>query len=282
MKWLIAMLMFTVASCGYGYPKEFMPENDLYKQDNFFLTNMNETTFNQVATTIYNIYKPIVAGLGGNLVLKLNWKDSTVNAYADREDGNWNISFFGGLARRPEMTADGFAMVVCHELSHHLGGFPLYQGDAWASNEGQSDYSAAHVCMQKYFAGDKTNVPYLQVAAVNKCKAIYTGQKLRECYHRMVAAKSCADLLGALNGNAKPSFGTFDPKVVRRTSDSHPDAQCRLDTMVAGTLCQAPWDDRVIPTARNQGTYNCNIDNKLEAKVTRPRCWYAPASQSRL
>ena len=48
----------------------------------------------------------------------------------------WVVAMFGGLARRPEVTKDAFQFVVCHEVGHHLAGWPFAYD--WASNEGQS------------------------------------------------------------------------------------------------------------------------------------------------
>jgi len=269
----LLIALFAVASfcqIAQGATQSFMPENTLSDEDYLWSDGeygINETIFNKVANDIYNIYKPIVKNLGGNLVMHLDWRDSTINAYADRNDGNWNISFFGGLARRKEIDKDGlgFALVVCHELAHHIASVPLYTGDDWAAIEGQSDQVGVQVCMQKYLAGTTKNVSSLSSYAVNKCKAAYSGQRLRECYNQMVAAKSCSDLLASLNREAV-RFETPSKVVVRRTMESHPPAQCRLDTYVAGITCKKQWDDSVLPSWSDESKYNCE----------RPRCWYAP------
>jgi hypothetical protein len=267
---LAALWLATSFACGTGQAQarvSFMPENNLGYEDNLWEGEeygISENTFNKVTSTIYSIYKPIISKLGGNLVINTEWRDSTVNAYADREDGNWNISFFGGLARRKEMTEGGFALVVCHELAHHIGAVPIYSGDTWASIEGQSDQVGMQACLKKYFAGIKEEVKTLSTYAVNKCKGVYSGQDLRECYHKMSAAKSCADLLASLNGESI-RFETPSKVVVSRTRESHPPAQCRLDTYVVGTLCKKTWDDAVLPDWSNESKYNCE----------RPKCWYA-------
>ena len=69
---------------------------------------------------------------------------NTVNANASQRGRTWIVNMYGGLARRPEITPDGFAMVLCHELGHHMGGFPFVSG--WAANEGQSDLFATLSC----------------------------------------------------------------------------------------------------------------------------------------
>jgi hypothetical protein len=63
---------------------------------------------------------------------------------------------YGGLARHGEITPDGFALVLCHEIGHHLGGVPRYSGaNGWASNEGQSDYFAATKCLRRAWQSDQ-------------------------------------------------------------------------------------------------------------------------------
>jgi Zn-dependent protease with chaperone function len=53
---------------------------------------------------------------------------------------------FGGLARDPLVTKDGFSAVICHEIGHHIAGAPR-KGFSWASNEGQADYFATTKCL---------------------------------------------------------------------------------------------------------------------------------------
>ena len=64
----------------------------------------------------------------------------------------YKVIMFGGLARRPEITADGFLLVVCHELGHHLAGYPFI--DDWAANEGQADYFATQSCTKNIWQND--------------------------------------------------------------------------------------------------------------------------------
>jgi hypothetical protein len=41
-------------------------------------------------------------------------------------------------------------LIICHELGHHVGGFPFVSGTPfggyWAATEGQSDYYSTQVC----------------------------------------------------------------------------------------------------------------------------------------
>ena len=56
------------------------------------------------------------------------------------------------------------------------------------------------------------------------------------CYRTAMAGKSVADLLATLGKQDLPSFLTPDENRVTRTYNSHPKAQCRLDTYLSGAL----------------------------------------------
>ena len=273
----LLLALFAVASfcqIAQGATHSFMEENNLHLESDLTgdeTYGISRNTFNEIMAKAEKIFAPIVANLGGVLDIQGDFTDSTVNAYASREGNTYIVRMFGGLAKRKEITPDGFAMVVCHELSHHIGGIPLYAGEEWASNEGNSDYVASLNCMRKMFADDTTDVKSLDPIAVNKCKAVYKGQDLRSCYHILAGAKSCADLLAALNGETV-SFGKTSKVVVRKTMDTHPPAICRLQTYVAGALCSAKWDDSMIPSTKEEA-YRVSCPT---GEYARPRCWYAP------
>jgi hypothetical protein len=257
----------------------FMPENNLHLQDNLFSENgMTEEMFNNIIDQVEAYYKPIVSNLGGDLYVERNWDDATVNAYASQEGSTWKVAMFGGLARRPEVTPDGFAMVVCHELGHHVAGWPYVQ--SWAANEGQSDYFALHACAKNLWkdqTAENDQAKYSVDAYAKKLCEAYSKSDMGMCYRSMSAGYSLANLLGALN-NQKVSFTTPDKTIVSRTNNSHPKAQCRLDTYVAGILCAATWNDDLIPkNAKESAKYMCTSTDMTNYAITaRPRCWFKP------
>ncbi|MCF2910466.1 hypothetical protein L1285_19330 [Pseudoalteromonas sp. DL2-H2.2] len=276
------------------YSEIIMPENNLHLRHNAMSGDMTEDDFNRIIDEINVIYEPIVNSHGANLVWRRNWDDNTVNAYALQQGNNWIVSMFGGLARAPEVTEDGFALVVCHELGHHLGGFP-FKGTRWASSEGQSDYFASHACAKQIWA-DEDNTPYrytVNATAKAKCDATYGNfydQNL--CYRTAMAGYSLASLLAAGRGQTV-SFDDRDTSVVSQTYEAHPQPQCRLDTYVEGALCKIDNDDYLIPgkdvtlgrqsiyaeleAARNHCasiSHSLNVPNANDAY--RPKCWYKP------
>jgi hypothetical protein len=275
MKWHSYLLSVAIAtiftmSCSMdvkaqGKIKKFMPENTLYLQDNHFVTNITQDEFNAMLDRVESHYKPIIEARGKTFTLIRKWEDSTVNAYAQQQGNNWMVTMFGGMARRSEMNAAGFALVACHEVGHHLGGYPTYASAPWAANEGQSDYFSTVACAKKIF-GD-LDAGTINSNAKAKCEAKYSDPaKKNACFVSVSAGQSLGNLLGNLGGTGFPNYDTPDKSV--KKADEHPKAQCRLDTYLAGALCDQPWVDSLIPTDMS-GT--CN---------TRPKCWSGDTGQT--
>ncbi len=256
-----------ITSCGVQgqvQMQSFMPENYLHIYDSLAGSNISEQEFNQIIAEAQNIYKPIISTFGGNFVIQKDWMDSTVNAYATKQGNTWIVKMFGGMARRQEMTPDGFRLVVCHEIGHHMAGFPLYQNSDM-SNEGQSDYFATHVCFRKMMENKRDQLTDVHPKITSDCNGFWKNSKNRYiCKRAMMGGISLSNLLASLGGE-RADIERKDPKRVPRTQDSHPAAQCRLDTYVAGSLCKNSWEDRTIPMSEGEST-SCE---------NRPTCWYA-------
>ena len=273
--------------------ESFMPKNNLHLQDNKLRINANnlvQTKFNEIIDNVIHRYGPVVAAFGGNLSANRYWDDSTVNASAEQFGNNWIVNMYGGLARRDEITPDGFAMVVCHELGHHLGGFSFYSDADWAGAEGQADYFALQTCAKDLWANDKEeNAKHrasVTTKAKMKCDSIYTKTEEQDiCYRSSDASLSLASLLAALGDDKKPSYETPDLSSVSQTNPYHPAAQCRLDTYLAGFTCLAAMDHRIIPgknvkNGRNSleaeqesARYSCTNSGGFKDGI-RPSCWF--------
>jgi hypothetical protein len=261
---------------------DFLPPNDLHLEDNIHsFTGLSEEQFNQVLNRIEEVYAPIVDSLGGVLRIRRNWRSSTVNANASRLLNRWIVRMYGGLARRPEVTPDGFALVVCHEIGHHVAGFPTLPF-RWAAAEGQSDYFATLACGRSLWQDDVEGNRMARSAIPDypksRCDAVYSDENDQNlCYRQVLAGYSLANLLSAVSGGSGISFETTDPHVTDKTFVSHPQAQCRLDTYTAGALCTAQWDDHVTPKSEaDSANYTCNLFQGF-GEGTRPLCWFKPA-----
>ncbi len=269
---------------------DFMPPNDLWKEDGLERAGgITEAEFNEAIDAAEAYFKPVIAAFGGTLKVNRLWTDSTVNASAIQTGSSWQVNMYGGLARRPEVSRDGFALVLCHEIGHHLGGYPY--SSAWAANEGSADYFATLACGRQLWSDElETNASYrdaieaIPTALCNKAWSTTAEQNL--CYRMTAAGKSLADLLSALGGTTS-SYSTPDKSVVSTTVNSHPAGQCRLDTYTAGAICTKTWEVKVIP-GRDLGSKRNAKEGEQDAlRVTcnqseglsfgyRPSCWFKP------
>jgi hypothetical protein len=273
------------------------PNNQFYGVG--FAGGISENTFNKVIDAAEKIYKPIIKAKGANLTVVRKWSDGTVNAYAEQNGSEWKVSMFGGLARHPEITADGFAEVLCHEIGHHIGGAPKYRGNPWASVEGQSDYFATLKCMHKMIA-ELQEWPTLaeplddvDPLVAERCKAAWPSNETdyKICVRSSYGGLSLARLLASLNKETVPQFNTPDTSKVGRTNENHPKGQCRLDTYFAGAVCNV--DPNIEPSGTDETVGVCTgvgatflqaINKGMSAYTDglgmRPGCWYSDQAGS--
>jgi hypothetical protein len=259
----------------------FMPPNNLHKQVVPQGSSMTEAEFGDIIDSVIDVYQADAAKFGAKIQANKLWDNNTVNASANQAGNVWHVNMYGGLARRPEVTPDGFALVVCHELGHHFAGFPHYVG-RWASSEGESDYFATQACARRVWGSASETVEAVDPVAKQKCDLSWaTAGERNLCYRIAMGGKSLAHLLSQLGGGGVPQFGTPDTRVVPKTSTSHPAGQCRLDTYFAGALCKAKFRVGFIP---GKGNPNGQDSKYAEFEMlggscdNRPRCWYAPGS----
>lgn len=250
----------------YGFKKSFLPENNFHETRRYYAAGeVTEEDFNDVLEAIRTIYEPIFWNHGATLNVYGDWNDNTVNAYADQAGTAWNVSFFGGLAKHIYMTREGFALVACHEIGHHIGGLPLYTDNPWASIEGQSDIYATTACAKMMF--DENSPLAYKWSFMKKKPKPTPGDNCNSsvCKLSLEAGLSLGKVLAELNDESMPSYETPSKVVVKKTMESHPPSQCRLDSYKVGALCNKPWNNSVIPkTKAQENAVNCE----------RPKCWY--------
>ncbi len=276
------------ASAAYA---DFLPPNDLYLQDNQrSITNVNEGQFNDIIDEAIAYYGPFLKkNFNANLVVNRLWTDSTVNASANQFFNTWTVNMYGGMARRPEVTADSFAIVLCHEFGHHLGGYPFKA--SWAASEGEADYFATQSCTRDLWK-DQVEKNALARAKITKyskaeCDKVWSLEADQDlCYRTMIAGDGLGKLLAVLTGSAT-SLSTPSKKIVGTTNiASYPDGQCRLDTYAEGALCTQDFDATMIPGKDLGSKRNSASAEKISGKYTclnqefdsglRPACWFKP------
>ena len=281
------VVAYPVMACTPDATEGFVPKNNLKISVNAKrLGGLSEQQFNDVITKVETVYAPIVSQYGGNLTVIRNWEDPTVNAYAQQSGKTWKVSMFGGLARHETITEDGFALVVCHEIGHHIGGAPRKispWSSPWASNEGQADYFANLKCLRKSWINDNNEAIVAAMTDVPKTLVEACGQKhvfnadVAMCIRGGMAGMSVAKLFQALRGaTVEPKFETPDARVVSKTDDNHPAYQCRLDTYFQGSLCGVSMNEDVSATDEVQGTCHNSLGHTVG---TRPLCWFKPGVQ---
>lgn len=280
---LIASLVAAIPSmaCTPDGKKGFVPENTLkISQYAKRFGGISEAQFNGTIDKIETIYAPIISNMGANLVVERKWDDATVNAYAQQAGKVWKVSMFGGLARHDAITEDGFALVVCHEIGHHIGGAPRKVSawtSPWASNEGQADYFATLKCLRKAWNNDN-NEEIVRAMTVpetlkKKCSEQYLWNvDYAICVRGGMAGLSVAKLFQSLrSSNVEPKFDTPDTKIVTKTDDAHPATQCRLDTYFQGALCEISMNEDVSATSEVAGTCHASLGY---TRGVRPLCWF--------
>lgn len=286
MKLIALTLLLTSLSslaCTSDGKEGFLPENDMNIPVGMKTNGgITEAEFNAVIDRFEPIYAPIVSRMGGKLKINRKWTDGTVNASAQQFFGSWNVNMFGGLARHEKITADGFALVLCHELGHHLGGASKVGNFLmrWASNEGQSDYFATLKCLRIGWLNDnneaivaKMNAPKFLVDSCNKAFGDKAERAL--CVRGGMAGASVAGLFAAMRNKPEAQFNTPDANVVTKTNDAHPAHQCRLDTYFQGALCEKSHNEDVSQKDEVQGTCHGSTGHTVGL---RPLCWFKPKS----
>jgi hypothetical protein len=276
----LTLIVSTSFACDIEGKSGFAPENDLKISPWDKASNgMTEARFLKIIKSVSDVYAPIVASRGGTLKMNSDWNTSMVNARAVRKGNIWNVNMYGGLARHPLNTDDGFALVVCHELAHHLGGAPRI-GGSWVANEGQADYFGAMKCFKRVFEKEDNmaivSKMTVDAEATAKCEMVYkNADEVALCQRVAMAGKALGNILSSLSDKATVALGTPSKAVVSRTYDDHPAAQCRLDTYFQGALCDKSYDQ---DTSNNNPTIGTCVLRDGYIVGVRPLCWYKPGT----
>jgi len=289
---IAVLLLQTTAFASKHEHCNFIPKNDLNIPVGMELRagGITEEQFNTVIDKVISYYEPIIKSKGGTLKMNRLWEDGTVNASAQRQGKTWVVNMYGGLARHSVTTPDGFALVLCHELGHHLGGFPqsggILGGNAWASNEGQADYFATMKCFRRSYetADNASVISTLSIPQTMKTKCadhFKSTNEINLCLREAMAGQVLANLLWALGNGQKsftdakpmPSVDTPNTNVVSKTDNAHPEAQCRLDTYFAGSICPISYTEEF---GKKDPITGACAQEKGDKFGYRPLCWYKP------
>ncbi len=279
----ILLLTLSVISNPISASEEFgcLPDSDLKYETSGFKGLDNREKTDDIIRDFKRIFAPYVKDkLGKELKIMNDWENPKVNAHATKDDnGNPLIKLNGGMVRHPDMKTEGIYFILCHELGHFFGGAPRqYRGRSekrsWSSAEGQADYFAATKCLPKVFdqlalTGAHDNL----VADPSDQKEVDKICSDRICSKILLAGLSATKVFSTLKPWWKiPSFKTPNKSRVGLTELSHPDPQCRLDTIVSGSFCNKR-DVDFHPTNPNIGAC-IKQESQRRLEGSRPNCWY--------
>ena len=171
-------------------------------------------------------------------------------------------------------------LILCHELGHHLGGYPKNRYSRWASNEGQSDYFATMKGFREMTKNDKAPQIFFKHCQTDEfnvcCESFRDENEIDVCNRSIKASTILANVLQSLARRYDPTLpvvriDTPSNKVVDITDDMHPEAQIRLDTMYNGSICSVSRSEPFSEISPVPGA--CSEENG-DTYGFRPRSWY--------
>lgn len=233
-------------------------------------------TINRISAT----FSAELKALRPKLEIKHLWDSPVVNAYASLTSEQRLIEVHGGLARFSHMTVDGFALLVCHELGHHLGGTPapVVLSTGVLSAEGQADYFSTTKCLRRVYE-KQNNERIIAKAMVPKSLADACSENFKArseiaiCIRSGLASLNASLYFAAMQQVAHPKIETPDLRVGLVTDKEYPRAQCRLDTLFQGAICNRSHQEPFSYTDERDGACHRALGDKVGM---RPLCWFVP------
>lgn len=236
---------------------------------------ITEKKFHQILDKIEAFYQdeiPRVTGRKLELIRSWNqFKRFTVDSALQHPfQETADVVITGSLPQHKTITADAFALLVCHEFGHHLGGFPKQSQKltSWSSVEGQADYWGVLKCLRRYMQNDDQELVLRNMLVPEevkqRCQENFSqlGDQLL-CQRSIMAGLSIADYFNATSSRNHPiSLHTTEPTKTIKTKIKYGSNQCRLDTFIAASLC-------------DQSSLNDESCQREEIGA-RPLCWFAP------
>ena len=231
--------------------------------------------FSQILEAAQALYAPDFIRRQQRLRITGSWESERSSASArideDRDGQLAVITVTGGLARHPAITDAAFALIVCHEIGHFLAGRPAVSG---YSTEGQSDYYAAAACMKRLMlrmlSENLLDRHFVSPIVQQRCRSAYDSELASEvCAQTIMAGYALSRYFAYQQSINAPHFETPDPGKAAAIGFGMPSVQCRLDTYIAGALCNPDAGD-ANPSNR---PWLCSRNGAL-AEFARPACWY--------
>ncbi len=237
-----------------------------------------EKDFLELIGRVRKVYDPIFESRGYEVEYLLYWDVEEGNAMTSeaKDMKKAYFMFSGGLLRAKYMNKDAFLYAACHEMGHHLGGFPKEKELAWCSTEGQADYFANLRCMKEILKGDPENAKARELKLPGnirkKCEKIYSDEEsINICLRSTKAAEDAFRFLQAKERGADADPSLFNQILlpVNETIMRYPGHACRAETAYRGAICDR--DGELSDTDETAGV--CHKKNG-DRNGMRPGCWF--------
>jgi hypothetical protein len=239
---------------------------------------VTEAQSSDILSRLSALFSQDVAARGGRLDIQELDTDQ-FDAFADETpDGDFQVRLTKGVRFQENMSVDGYTLIACHEIGHHIGGFPIFT-DAVMSVEGEADYFGNLKCMRRYLASlapnELFNSPAPSLNLIARCTQKFSNATdIRVCARSLQASVDLGEVLDVMSGlKVVPGrLDTPDSSVVSETFEDHPATQCRVDIYRAGALCEVSFREAISRTDPDVGVCNAKVDPAEQ----RPRCFFAP------
>jgi hypothetical protein len=203
-------------------------------------------------------------------------------AAAENDGFKAAVRLDGGVLSSARLTPDSLRITICHELGHIFGGalrrnVPLEWDGAIAADglsllsaEGEADYYATLVCFRNMVEGQDhqaaLNGRNISAVTQNKCESAWGVATTNALVCERTALASF-DFLNFVM-DFPISFERRASEIAEKSLiDEYPSRQCRLDTLVAGSLCRTQF-----PMQLDRSDATSSNCPQIEAR--RPACWY--------
>lgn len=283
MKSILVLIFFSLGAL--ACPKdhsaiELMMKAPKLKSRPVVESSFTENDFLNLIARVRKIYDPILLARGLESRYLLYWNVDEGNAVTSQNDGVAYFAYSGGLLRGKHMTRDGFLFAACHEIGHHLGGFPKDPTLPWASAEGQSDYFATLSCLKEIFRGDPENAQALEQSlpksVERQCRRAHADEDgYLICLRSTKAGEDAFRFLQARERGKDADESLFGKILfpVGETIMRYPSHSCRALTGLQGALCLRR--EELSDTDETMGFCHEKNDDQTGE---RPRCWFKPGA----
>jgi hypothetical protein len=257
----------------------------------FWCAGLAQADLQENYQKIIDLFQPEFSQLGFKGIVNYISYRPSIQCEVERWPESRAVATFelsAGFVRSDELTDDAKTLQICHEMGHLLGGTPLKPGDTTQiptlSVEGQADYFATSFCLRRVW-GKK--LPDQKIPSYRICKNSFPENTEAQlfCNRAVDASKSLALFDYEFTNreadaerlkyqgseerkwfDRKPSIGRNETTIVNETVTDWPSPQCRLDTFIAGILC-----DHAAIEIKNG---NVMFSACEEQNSRRPACWY--------